>query len=174
MITKLADLKAEMLEGRRDPLPLLLRLRVLAASESWQEREVAATALVELSKRHAGAVLTAAWTWAHDTDVNVRRAASEGLRRLVQHDPGGARPVLESLREDTELYVKKSVANVLRNATRTQSDFVLELCAEWARSSNADTRWIVHDGLRKMRTVRPSDADRVLALLAAPAGRTPR
>jgi 3-methyladenine DNA glycosylase AlkC len=162
-----------MVEARRDPVPVFPRLRVLAASASWQEREVAATALVELSKRHATAVLTVARAWAHDNDANVRRAASEGLRRLVQHDPSGVRPVLEALREDRELYVKKSVANVLRNATRKQPDFVLELCTAWARSPNTNTRWIVREGLRKMRAVRPADAERLLTVLASPAGRAP-
>jgi 3-methyladenine DNA glycosylase AlkC len=99
----------------------------------------------------------------------VRRAASECLRGLVQREPDGVRPILEELREDEDLYVKKSVANVLRNATRTQSDFVLRVCAEWARSTNPHTRWIVRDGLRKMKTIRPAEAERILELVAASA-----
>ncbi len=165
MIKKIADIKPLLLEGRHDPTAVLPRLRVLAASASWQEREVAATALVELAKRHPDAVLSAAAKWARARDPNVRRAASEGLRGLVQREPEGVRPILEALREDSELYVKKSVANVLRNATRTQPDFVVGLCAQWARSTNPNTRWIVRDGLRKMKTIRPSDATRILGIL---------
>ena len=166
MITKIADIKPLLLEARDDPSAALPRLRALAASESWQEREVASTAVVELAKRHPGVVLAAAAKWARARDANVRRAASEGLRGLVQRDPGGVRPILEALREDQDLYVKKSVANVLRNATRTQPEFVLHLCAEWARSPNPHTRWIIRDGLRKMKTLRPSEAARILASIA--------
>ena len=95
----------------------------------------------------------------------MRRGASEGLRGLVQRDPESVRPVLEALREDSALYVKKSVANVLRNATRTQPDFVVRVCVEWAQSANPHTRWIIRDGLRKMKAIRPSDAARILASL---------
>ena len=165
MIEKIADIKPLLLEGRQNPHAVLPRLRTLAASALWQEREVAATALVQLAKRHPDAVLSVAAKWARDRDPNLRRAASEGLRGLVQRDPEGVRPILEALREDTELYVKKSVANVLRNATRTQPTFVVRICTEWARTSNPDTRWIVRDGLRKMEATHPGEAARILALL---------
>jgi 3-methyladenine DNA glycosylase AlkC len=166
LIKKIGDIKPLLLEGRQDPAAVMARLRALAASASWQEREVAATALVELAKRHADAVLAAVAKWVRARDANVRRAASEGLRGLVQRDPERVRPILEVLREDSDLYVKKSVANVLRNATRAQPDFVILLCGEWAQSTNPHTRWIVRDGLRKMKTVRPSEAARILASLA--------
>jgi len=40
------------------------QLRELAASDQWQTREVAATALVEIGKRHPSAVLREARQWA--------------------------------------------------------------------------------------------------------------
>ena len=55
----------------------------------------------------------------------------------------------------------------MKGLTRTQPDFVLRLCAEWARSTNPHTRWIVRDGLRKMKTMRPAEAERILKLVAA-------
>lgn len=162
----IGDIKPLLLEGRHDPMAVLPRLRVLAASALWQEREVAATALVELAKRHPVVVLSAAAKWARARDANVRRAASEGLRGLVQRDPESVRPILEALRADSELYVKKSVANVLRNATRAQPDFVVRLCTEWAHFTNPHTRWIIRDGLRKMKATHPAEAARILASLA--------
>jgi len=165
LINKIGDIKPLLLEGRRDPEAVLPHLRALAASESWQEREVAATALVELAKRHPDVILATAAKWARARDAHVRRAASEGLRGVVQREPERVRPILEDLREDSDLYVKKSVANVLRNATRTQAEFVIGLCTEWARSTNPHTRWIVRDGLRKMKSVRPADATRILGSL---------
>ena len=169
MISKIADIKPLLREGRDNPAAILPQLRQLAESESWQEREVAATALVELARRHPEPVLAVATKWAKARDANLRRAASEGLRGLVQRDPESVRPILEALREDSDLYVKKSVANVLRNATRTQPRFVLQLCTEWSRSRNPHTHWIIRDGLRKMKAVRPTDAARILSSLAQPA-----
>ena len=166
MINRISDIKPLLLEGRQDPNAVMTRLRALAASSSWQEREVAATALVELAKRHPDVILATAAKWAQARDANIRRAASEGLRGVVQREPERVRPILETLREDSDLYVKKSVANVLRNATRTQADFVVELCTEWARSTNPHTRWIIRDGLRKLKSTRPMDAIRILSFLA--------
>ena len=166
MITKVADVRPLLLEGRRAPGAVLPRLRELAASEAWQEREVAATGLVELAKYQPAAVLAAASEWASDRNAHVRRAASEGLRGLVQRQPSEVRAVLEQLRGDPDLYVKKSVGNVLRNATRTQPDFVLEVCTAWAREANPHTRWIVRDGLRKMKVLRPAEAARILECVA--------
>lgn len=45
MISKLADVPDLVKDGRTRPDVAFLRIRQLAASEHWQEREVAATAL---------------------------------------------------------------------------------------------------------------------------------
>jgi 3-methyladenine DNA glycosylase AlkC len=118
--------------------------------------------MVELSKRHPHPVIDTALAWARDKDPNVRRAASEGLRNVVQREPARVRPILHALRGDPDRYVQKSVANVLRNATRKQLPFVLELCGEWAESPNPHTRWIIKDGLRKAATVAPRETARIL------------
>lgn len=84
---------------------------------------------------------------------------------MVKVDPQAVRPILETLRGDPEVYVKKSVANVLRNASGKHADFVLDVCRQWARSSNPHTRWIVKDGLRKLRASRPREVAAVLRLV---------
>jgi 3-methyladenine DNA glycosylase AlkC len=164
VIAKIQDIKELVGRGRVEPEAVFPELRRLAASDQWQTREVAATALVEIGKRHPAAVLQSASRWAKDCDANVRRAASEGLRGMVKVDPGAVRPVLETLRADPELYVKKSVANVLRNASRKHPDFVLGVCREWVCSTNAHTRWIVKDGLRKLKGLRPRDVAVILGM----------
>lgn len=165
MIAKIHDIKELLARGRVEPEAVFPELRKLAASDQWQTREVAATALVEIGKRHPVAVLETAREWARDHDANIRRAASEGLRGIVKVDPQTVRPVLETLRTDPELYVKKSVANVLRNASGKHPEFVLSLCRQWARSSNPHTGWIVKDGLRKLKASRPSDVTAILETL---------
>jgi 3-methyladenine DNA glycosylase AlkC len=162
MIVKIQDIKPMLVRGRADPAAVFAELKLLAASEHWQTREVAATAMVEIAKRHPDAVLREAGKWAKNRDANVRRAASEGLRGLVRLNPEAVRSIIEILRADPELYVKKSVANVLRNASGKHAEFVLGVCRQWARSPNPHTRWIVKDGLRKLKASMPREVETVV------------
>lgn len=171
MITKIQDIQELLARGRIDPGAVFPEIRVMAASDQWQTREVAATALVEIGKRHPASVLRQARLWAKHKDSNLRRAASEGLRGIAKVDPEAVRPVIETLRADPDLYVKKSVANVLRNASGKHAAFVLGVCRQWARSRSPHTRWIVKDGLRKLKTSRPREVAAVLASWDAPASR---
>ena len=165
MIVKIQDIKPLVARGRIEAAAVFPELRKLAASDRWQTREVAATALVEIGKRHPEDVVREARLWAKSGDVNLRRAASEGLRGIAKVDPNAVRPVLEMLRADPALYVKKSVANVLRNASAKHPDVVLDVCRQWARSSNPHTRWIVKDSLRKLKGYRPLEVAAILDLL---------
>ena len=162
MIVKIQDIKPLMAQGRIDPAVVLAELRELALSVHWQTREVAATALVELGKDHPKAILRNALRWAKSSNPNIRRAACEGLRGIVKLDPEGVRPVLEALQADSELYVKKSVANVFRNASSRSPDFVLAVCRQWAQSNNTDTHWIIKAGLRKLKESRSSEVTAIL------------
>jgi 3-methyladenine DNA glycosylase AlkC len=157
MISKIADIAPLLEQARESPEDVFPAVRALAASPQWETREVAATALVEVSKRHPGLVLKECCRMARDVDPNVRRAASEGLRGLVKKAPEEVRTVLEILKADPDRYVQKSVANVLRNASAKHPEFVLRLCEEWWATGALHTRWVVRDGLRKLKTVRPDD-----------------
>jgi 3-methyladenine DNA glycosylase AlkC len=165
MITKLADAPHLVPKMPADPKPAFREIRVLAESASWQEREVAATALVEISKLHADTVVAELLRWARDPDPNIRRAASEGLRHLARTTPEAIVAVLELLRADSALYVRKSVANVLRNAGKRHPKFALNLCRRWAKLGNPNTDWIINDGLRKLRESQPEQVERIVASL---------
>jgi 3-methyladenine DNA glycosylase AlkC len=165
VIAKIHDIKELLARGRVEPDSVFSELKRLAASDQWQTREVAATALVEIGKRHPAAVLDTARRWARDHDANVRRAASEGLRGIVKVDPQAVRPILEMLHTDPELYVKKSVANVLRNAGGKHPELVLSICRHWSRSNNPHTGWIVKEGLRKLKGSRARDVAAILETL---------
>ncbi len=162
MITKLSDIKPLVARGRGNPASALAEIRLLAASDQWQTREVAATALVEIGKLHPTAVAREALVWAADSDPNIRRAASEGLRGIVKQAPELVWPVLEQLRADPVLYVRKSVANILRNASGRYPHEVLARCRKWVELRDANTSWIVNDGLRKVRATHPADVEAIL------------
>jgi len=164
VITKIADIKQLLAKARRSPVAAFPELRQFAASNQWQTREVAATALVELSKIFPAVVLVEMKVWASDPNPNIRRAASEGLRGLVKRDPSGVRPILDRLKADPSGYVQKSVANVLRNASTKHADFVLAVCREWAQTGDPRTRSIIIGGLRKVKLHRTQEAEAILRL----------
>ncbi len=169
VIAKVQDIKELLARGRLAPHAVFPELRQLAGSPQWQTREVAATALVEIGRRQPAAVLAEAARWATAEDPNVRRAASEGLRGIVKADPQSVRPVLEVLRADPALYVQKSVANVLRNASGKHPEFVLGICRQWMLARSPHTQRIVRDGLRKLVSSRPGETSAILKALAGTA-----
>jgi len=167
MVTKVADVREIVKSGIANPSAALPAIKSLARSADWAEREVSATALVEISKKQPERVISEMLAWSKDRDPNVRRTASEALRHIARKHPMSVLPVLETLKADSSLYVRKSVANVLRNAGNYHPDFVLEVCAHWATLHNANTDWIIKDGLRKLRITHSSEAELILGSLSS-------
>lgn len=104
-------------------------------------------------------------TWNKDNNSNVRRTASEALRHIAQKQPASVLPILENLKNDSSLYVRKSVANVIRNAGNDEPEFVLTLCSRWGLLHDANTNRIIKDALRKLKTTRPTEVGQVLESL---------
>lgn len=97
-------------------------------------------------------------SWAEDKNYHVRRLASEGSRpRLpwsfkldeVIKDPKVTRSILEKLKTDPELYVRKSVANHLNDISKDNTDFMLSLIKTWDKA-NTDTAWIIKHASRTL------------------------
>jgi 3-methyladenine DNA glycosylase AlkC len=96
--------------------------------------------------------------WSLDENEHVRRLASEGSRprlpwsfRLaeVQADPSLCASILDNLKADSSLYVRKSVANHLNDITKDDPDWVLTLIEGWALD-NPHTAWIARHALRSL------------------------
>ncbi|WP_223511191.1 DNA alkylation repair protein [Pseudomonas sp. GL-B-19] len=96
--------------------------------------------------------------WSRDENEHVRRLASEGCRprlpwsfRLeqVQADPTLAAAILDNLKADESLYVRKSVANHLNDITKDHPDWVLDLIEGWSLD-NKHTAWIAKHALRSL------------------------
>lgn len=96
--------------------------------------------------------------WSRDENEHVRRLASEGCRprlpwsfRLeqVQADPTLAAAILDNLKADESLYVRKSVANHLNDITKDHPDWVLDLIEGWSLD-NKHTVWIAKHALRSL------------------------
>ncbi|MCK6648502.1 MAG: DNA alkylation repair protein [Bacteroidia bacterium] len=115
-------------------------------------------AIREFLKRDFDKTIKVMERWANDTDHHVRRLASEGSRprlpwsfkldRVIQN-PSVTKRVLDALKSDTELYVKKSVANHLNDISKDNPEYMLSMVESWDHS-NADTKWIVKHASRTL------------------------
>lgn len=115
-------------------------------------------AIREFLKRDFNKTIKVMQTWAKDKNPHVRRLASEGSRpRLpwsfkldeVIKNPKSTQSILETLKADEELYVRKSVANHLNDHSKDNTDFMLQLLKSWDKS-NAHTAWIVKHASRSL------------------------
>ena len=73
--------------------------------------------------------------------------------------------VIEKLKADNDLYVKKSVANILRNASKRNPEFVLRVCNKWLTLKNPNTQWIIKNGLIKLKESHSEEVNAILNLL---------
>jgi 3-methyladenine DNA glycosylase AlkC len=110
--------------------------------------------------------------WTRDPDENVRRLASEGCRprlpwgqRLpaLVRDPAPLAPILEALKDDPSLFVRKSVANNLNDIAKDHPEWVLARLESWDRAV-PHIAWIAK---RAARTLIKKGNPRALALLGA-------
>lgn len=96
--------------------------------------------------------------WSMHENEHVRRLASEGCRPrlpwaaalpMFKKDPAPIFPVLEPLKEDPSLYVRKSVANNLNDIAKDHPSLVLETARRW-KGRHPHTDWIVRRGCRTL------------------------
>ncbi|WP_415762188.1 DNA alkylation repair protein [Pseudomonas sp. CP4] len=96
--------------------------------------------------------------WTQDENHHVRRLASEGSRprlpwsfrlEAVQANPKLAAGILDRLKADESLYVRKSVANHLNDVTKVHPEWVLDTIEGWSLE-NKHTAWIAKHALRSL------------------------
>lgn len=101
--------------------------------------------------------------WATDKDAHVRRWVSEGSRPLLPWgqriplfvmDPTHTLLLLDKLRFDEELYVRKSVANHLNDISKNHPQVVIEVLRMWQQDVPAHhsdkIKWITRHALRTL------------------------
>lgn len=95
--------------------------------------------------------------WTTDPSPHVRRLCSEGTRprlpwamRLpaLVRDPSPVLPLLEALKDDPELYVRRSVANHLGDIAKDHPALVFGLCERWLEGASPERRWLLRHALR--------------------------
>jgi 3-methyladenine DNA glycosylase AlkC len=114
--------------------------------------------------RHPRASLALLRRWARDANPHVRRLVSEGTRprlpwaerlKPFQEDPAPTLALLELLKDDPELYVRRSVANHLGDIAKDHPRVALAVCRRWLeevagkdgeRATNR--RWLIRHAVR--------------------------
>ena len=98
------------------------------------------------------------YAWSKHESEHVRRLSSEGCRPALpwtqalnsfKKDPRPILPILEQLKADESVWVRKSVANNLNDISKTHPDLVIKIAKEWY-GNNENTDWIVKHACRTL------------------------
>jgi 3-methyladenine DNA glycosylase AlkC len=109
--------------------------------------------------RYPDATYARLTSWASDPSVHVRRLVSEGTRprlpwaprlRAYQTDPTPVVQLLELLKDDPELYVRRSVANNLNDIGKDHPDLLVGICRRWWSDATPERRWLIRHALRSL------------------------
>lgn len=108
-------------------------------------------------RKHPEKTLQVMKTWAVSDNFHLRRLASEGLRPKLpwatkldtfNDNPEPVLEILELLKEDDILFVKKSVANHLTDWIKVNPKAVMPMIERLKLSDNKHTQWIVKRATR--------------------------
>jgi 3-methyladenine DNA glycosylase AlkC len=108
-------------------------------------------------ERHTAATLARLRLWTADPNPHVRRLVSEGTRprlpwarRLAQFqkDPRPVLDLLELLKDDPDLYVRRSVANNLNDIGKDHPSLLVETACRWLQNASEERRWLIGHALR--------------------------
>ena len=95
--------------------------------------------------------------WTSDPSAHVRRLVSEGTRtrlpwasrlRDFQKDPQPVIELLELLKDDPELYVRRSVANNLNDIGKDHPELLVDIARRWMKDSSEERQWLIRHALR--------------------------
>jgi 3-methyladenine DNA glycosylase AlkC len=95
--------------------------------------------------------------WAADKNVHVRRLVSEGTRPRLpwaqrlpafQKNPMPVLELLEMLKDDTKLYVQRSVANNLNDIGKDHPGVLTKTCRDWMKNASKERQHLIRHALR--------------------------
>lgn len=140
----------------------LEKSKTLIADKHFGVREIVWMALrpeIESNLKESIEIMS---EWTNNQDENIRRFTTESTRprgvwckhiEALKEHPELALPILNNLKSDTSKYVQDSVGNWLNDASKSQPDFVIELCKKWKKESpTKETEKITKRALRTIET----------------------
>jgi 3-methyladenine DNA glycosylase AlkC len=137
---------------------MLEKIQPFSADKHFGVREICWLAVRQTISKNLPESLEILSKWTSNEDENIRRFASEATRprgvwcehieELKQKSELGL-TILEPLKSDKAKYVQDSVGNWLNDASKTQPNFVKNLCEKWKKeSSTKETAYIIKKALR--------------------------
>lgn len=150
----------------------MMSVNAYVAEFGQEHPELSLRALKEITKRfssefairpfllrHERLTLETLRAWAADPHPHVRRLVSEGTRprlpwgmrlRPFVKNPAPVMELLELLKSDDALFVRRSVANNLNDIAKDNPRAVIATLRRWSRLRDPGTRWIVKHALRTL------------------------
>ncbi|WP_197036214.1 DNA alkylation repair protein [Fischerella sp. PCC 9605] len=138
--------------GGTDPFPLSM-----SAQYELTTRFTAEFSIRPFLIQHLDRTLSELMRWTTDSNPHVRRLCSEGTRPRLPWglripaliaDPTPVLPILEALKNDQSLYVRRSVANHLGDIAKDHPELVFQLCDRWLNGATSDLKWLIRHALR--------------------------
>ena len=139
---------------------LLNAMKSYAADKHFGVREIVILATKERMIENLELAINILIPWTSSEDENIRRYAAESMRPVgvwvkkiarFQEEPNMALPILEPLKSDTSKYVRDAVANWINDASKSQSEWVRQICKRWEKESTTkETAYIIKRGMRTL------------------------
>ncbi|WP_265129507.1 DNA alkylation repair protein [Chryseobacterium oranimense] len=150
--------------GRNEALTIsekLEKIQAFASDSHFGVREICWMAVRPGIAENLEESLTILSCWTNHENEYIRRFASESTRprgvwcahiEKLKKNPGLGLVILEPMKSDPSRYVQDSVGNWLNDASKSQPEFVIEICDEWLRESLVkETKYIVKKALRTIQ-----------------------
>jgi 3-methyladenine DNA glycosylase AlkC len=127
------------------------------AIEEITKRNTGEYAIRPYARTYPTKTLAICTKWAKSKNFHLRRLASEGLRPKLpwatkldvwKENPKPVFEILELLKEDEVKFVKKSVANHLRDWMKVCPKEAQKIVEVWSKSKNEHTKWILKHAQR--------------------------
>lgn len=141
-------------------------VNAMRANYELTKRESAEFSIRPFLVKYRDRCLSLLNTWCRDPNPHVRRLVSEGTRprlpwamrlKEFQQHPQLSLPLLEQLKDDPELYVRRSVANHLGDVLKDHSEIGFSVCERWlvevkkksvATEAASNRKWIIRHAVR--------------------------
>ena len=97
------------------------------------------------------------YSWMDDANPHVRRLCTEGTRprlpwsskiQAFVDDHSPALPILEKLKNDEDLYVRRSVANHVGDIAKDHPEIAFDLCEKWLDGASDELKWVIRHAVR--------------------------
>ncbi len=130
----------------------------MKAIERFTQRSSSEFAIRPFILKDPERVMKQMMIWSKHPNEHVRRFASEGCRprlpwgmalQVFKKDPSKVLNILEQLKSDSSIYVRKSVANNLNDISKDNPQAVIDVVKKWS-NKNPHTDWILRKGCRTL------------------------